>query len=256
MYCLKSGFVSNGVTYFIRFFFIGAYGPTISAIITTFLFEKSGALRALLKRLLLWRASFKTYLAIVAIPVLFMLFGIWIYDLFIGPIGDFSTGKVALIPAMLGYGLFAGPMGEELGWRGYLLPKLLEKYSATKSSVIIGIIWATWHTPLFFGPTGALVSNGDITFLNVSIYMLATICLSYLFTSMSFQTNGSVLIAILTHFSVNSALPILFFPNLTSHENFLTVFNLAIIPLVPLTIYVAFKNTRRFKEYAESKPVF
>ena len=146
---------------------------------------------------------------------------------------------------MVGYGLLAGPMGEELGWRGFLLPKLLESHSPTKSSIVIGLIWCTWHIPLFFGPTGALISNGDITFLNVSVYLLATICLSYLFTYLSSITNGSVLIAILTHLSANATLPIFFFPYLTSPENFLIVFKLTIIPLVLFTAYVGIKNRIR-----------
>ncbi|MCE7065753.1 CPBP family intramembrane glutamic endopeptidase [Dyadobacter sp. CY326] len=252
LYYLKSGAVQDSVTYFISFFFIGAYGPSLAAIITTGYFEGGTDLRTLLQKLLLWRASPKVYFAIFTLPVIFMLLGIYIYHLFIEPVGDFSMSKVAIIPSMVGYGLFAGPMGEELGWRGFLLPKLLERHSSTKSSIIIGLIWCTWHIPLFFGPTGALISNGDITFLNVSIYLLTTICLSYLFTYISSITNGSVLIAIFTHLSVNASLPIFFFPYLTSPPNVLIVWKLTIIPLVLLTAYVGIKN--RIRRNMKIKP--
>ncbi|MCF0064589.1 CPBP family intramembrane metalloprotease [Dyadobacter chenwenxiniae] len=245
LYYLKTDSVEDGMTYFISFFFIGAYGPTLAAIITTAFFEGSSALRALLKRLFIWRASPKVYLAVFALPIIFMFSGIYLYHLFVGSIGNVSLSKVALIPSIIGYSLFAGPMGEELGWRGYLLPKLLESHSSTKSSIVIGFIWVTWHIPLFFGPTGALISYGDITFLNVSVYLLATICLSYLFTYLSSIANGSVLIAILTHLSVNAGLPIFFFPNLTVPEKALIVFKLTIIPLVLFTAYVGTKNTIR-----------
>ena len=242
LFYLKSGVVQDSVTYFITFFFLGTYGPTLAAIITTVYFEGSIGLRALLGKLLLWRSSPKVYLAIFALPAFFMFLGIFIFHLFVGPVGDINTNKIALIPSIIGYSILAGPMGEELGWRGFLLPKLLEKLSTVKASILIGLIWCTWHIPLFFGPTGALISNGDITFLNVSIYLLATICLSYLFTYISAITNASVLIAILTHLSVNAALPIFLFPKLTSPENVLIVFKLTTIPLILFTAYIATKN--------------
>ncbi|MCE7062345.1 CPBP family intramembrane glutamic endopeptidase [Dyadobacter sp. CY343] len=245
LFYLKSGSEQDSVTYFISFFFIGTYGPTLAAIITTVYFEGSIGLRALLRRLFLWRASPKVYLAIFALPIFFVLLGIYIYHLFVGPVGDIGLSKIALIPSMIGYGILAGPMGEELGWRGFLLPKLLERHSNVKASTIIGLIWCTWHIPLFFGPTGALISNGDITFLNVSTYLVATICLSYLFTYISTITNGSVLIAILTHASVNAGLPIFFFPDLTSPENFVIVFKLTIILLILFTAYVVTQHEIR-----------
>lgn len=42
--------------------------------------------------------------------------------------------------------------GEEIGWRGYALPRLSERFGLPISSIVLGMIWATWHLPLFFFP--------------------------------------------------------------------------------------------------------
>jgi membrane protease YdiL (CAAX protease family) len=52
------------------------------------------------------------------------------------------------------FSLFSGPIAEELGWRGFALPRLQSKYNALISSLILGVIWTFWHIPFFF-TTGA-----------------------------------------------------------------------------------------------------
>jgi hypothetical protein len=54
------------------------------------------------------------------------------------------------------FGLFQGPLAEELGWRGFLLPRFLNKYSPLLASVIAGLVWAAWHSEVFFSPLPAL----------------------------------------------------------------------------------------------------
>ena len=54
-----------------------------------------------------------------------------------------------MIPTILWAGLFAGPLGEELGWRGFLLPEFQKRFPNLKSAIIIGIVWFIWHIPLF-----------------------------------------------------------------------------------------------------------
>jgi membrane protease YdiL (CAAX protease family) len=252
LHYLKTNPVQNGTNYFIRFFFLGAYGPTLSAIIMTITFDGVGTLRALMIRLFAWKASPKLYFTIFALPVLFMFLGIGLYYLFIGPVGNFSLSKISSIPFILGSMLLAGPLGEELGWRGYLLPMLRRNYSSTMSSFIIGVIWFCWHIPLFFAPFGTLVSNGQITPLNVSIYFVATICLSCIFTYLANITSGSIFIAILTHTSVNAGLALIFFSNLNTSQSHRLVFTFTMILLVLFTLFIGNKTAFRFEEDAKS----
>lgn len=88
--------------------------------------------------------------------------------------------------------LFGGPLQEELGWRGFLLPRLQKKFHPVFSAVIVGVIWSLWHLPLFvISATGY-----DNSFLG---YMAFTIILSIEITWIYNRTNGSLLFPILIH---------------------------------------------------------
>ena len=93
------------------------------------------------------------------------------------------------------------PILEELGWRGYILDRLQEKYSALTSSLILGVMWYFWHFPAFFLP-GSLFSVmpiGSITFWLFTVNLIAlSVCFSWIYNN----TNRSTLGAILFHMSI------------------------------------------------------
>ena len=93
--------------------------------------------------------------------------------------------------------LFILVVGEEIGWRGYALPRLLATRSMLSASLILGVLWGAWHLPTFFIPG---LPQHSIPF---SAFMLLTIAYSVLFTWMYVRTAGSVLIATLFHGSIN-----------------------------------------------------
>jgi membrane protease YdiL (CAAX protease family) len=87
---------------------------------------------------------------------------------------------------------------EELGWRGFALPALQERYDALIASVVIGIVWAVWHLPAFaFSIPGYTGSFALYTLLVVGI----SIVLTWLYNS----SGGSVLLAMLLHGGINAA---------------------------------------------------
>jgi len=105
------------------------------------------------------------------------------------------------IPVAFAYILiFMGPLGEEAGWRGFALKKMLGYLSPMKAAVLLGMIWSFWHLPLFFinGTTqNALASFGSIS--AILGYSLYTVMISVLITLLYIMSNGSVFGSILLH---------------------------------------------------------
>lgn len=89
-----------------------------------------------------------------------------------------------------------GPFGEEFGWRGYFLPRLLTGYTPLVASLILGVLWGIWHYPLYARTVFSTPPGG-------SAFVLSTVCFSILMTVFWFRTRGSILVAILFHWSVN-----------------------------------------------------
>jgi membrane protease YdiL (CAAX protease family) len=102
---------------------------------------------------------------------------------------------------------FGGPLEEELGWRGFLLPRLQARRSAFSASILLGLIWGLWHIPLYFvlgtGQYETAASAG-VTFA-IAAFVVWTMGLSVLFTWLFNETGGSLVIAILFHTAVNLA---------------------------------------------------
>ncbi len=93
--------------------------------------------------------------------------------------------------------LFSGPFSEELGWRGFALPRLQTKYNALVSSLILGVIWTFWHIPLFFTAGAAQMS------IPFPIYLVLVTTITIYLTWLYNNTRGSLIITILAHFFFN-----------------------------------------------------
>jgi membrane protease YdiL (CAAX protease family) len=103
-----------------------------------------------------------------------------------------------------------GPLGEEAGWRGFALKRMLRYVSPIKSALLLGIIWSLWHLPLFFieGTTqNALAAFGLLPAF--SCYLLYTVMISVLITLLSVMDGGSILGSMLFHTMGNLSLGVM-----------------------------------------------
>jgi len=115
-----------------------------------------------------------------------------------GPIGSRLPSEQGLLPAILGaVFLDPGPLGEELGWRGYALPRLMVGRSALSAAVILGLIWGAWHLPAFF------MSGMPQSRIAIVPFMIGSVAVSILMTWVYNSTGGSVLMTILMHLMFN-----------------------------------------------------
>ena len=92
--------------------------------------------------------------------------------------------------------------GEEIGWRGYALPRLAVRVGLARASLLLGLIWACWHLPLFFIPG---VDNYGQSF---PIFVVGVTALSVAIAWLYANTNGSLLLTMLMHSAVNQTVGI------------------------------------------------
>jgi membrane protease YdiL (CAAX protease family) len=88
--------------------------------------------------------------------------------------------------------------GEEIGWRGFALPRLASRFGLAPASIVLGLIWAVWHLPLFF--VGWADKHGQSFF----VYALQVTALSVAFAWLYARTGGSLLLCMLFHAAVNN----------------------------------------------------
>ncbi|MFD1334928.1 CPBP family intramembrane glutamic endopeptidase [Oceanobacillus iheyensis] len=99
--------------------------------------------------------------------------------------------------------LVRGPLGEELGWRGYALNELQKRYSPLKSSIIVGVLWGGWHTPLWF----AMGYTGIHLFKYILLFMIGILSFSIIM-AFFYNLNKNLMIPIIMHQLFNYSLVI------------------------------------------------
>lgn len=172
---------------------LALFGPTVAAIIVHKAMRQTSGLLELRNRFRLSPVLLAWCILAVLLP-LALLFPVWLlYNWWsFGPI-DFKLNHFSLLSIVVAVLI----VGEELGWRGFLLPYLLQRYSPVASSLIVGIVWAVWHLPNFLMPSYPHYG------LPFSAFVLMTIAFSVLFTWFHLRTDGSLAIAIIFHAALN-----------------------------------------------------
>ncbi len=178
----------------------GSLGPAVAALVVAGLFGGDGALPRLLRRAVAWRVPAIWHVIAWCSPL--ALFGVAALALTaVGITWDLTTfGRSLEYPELPAAGywlasiLFYG-FGEELGWRGFALPRLQHGRSALAATVLLSLGWALWHLPLFGFAAGLSRMGGpEIVGWYFSI-LTGAILFTWLFNS----TGGSVLIGAVFH---------------------------------------------------------
>jgi len=149
-------------------------------------------------------------------------------------ISRFNLRTTQLLPQIVVIILIA--LGEEYGWRGFLLPKLLIKFNLFYSSIILGLIWGCWHFPAYMIGTGVPLQ------MNFLVFLLWVI-LATLFINWIYYYTKSVLTSILAHISANAAFNyLLILPEFTKSMTTFWILILYLSVVVVTLFYVRRKN--------------
>ncbi len=108
-----------------------------------------------------------------------------------------------ILPTLLFWLLF-GPLPEEPGWRGYALEGLQVRWGPLLSSLVLGLVWALWHLPLFFIDSSWQAVEVGLLTQRFWLYMFNILLDTFIYTWIYNHTDRSILAAVLFHFSVNA----------------------------------------------------
>jgi membrane protease YdiL (CAAX protease family) len=190
--------IAEGTSNVVRL--LGVLMPAASAFILTAQTGGRSAVNNMLARLVLWRVHWKWWLAAVAGQPLLLGLAAFLFnwistDSAIVP--ELPASAVAFIVNIII--LLIATLGEEIGWRGVALPSLQQRHSSVKSSVLLGLLWATWHLPFWL-----LLDSFDrfgvgYLLLNFLFVLPLTFYITWFFN----QSKQSLLLPVLLHLTFN-----------------------------------------------------
>lgn len=181
--------------------YLGGFGPLVAAAIVVKLGE--GDLRTWAGQITTWRVDVRWWLVALGLPIVAVIVVSGLYIGFGGPydFGALVTPLLFYAPLLLFAVVFSGGLNEEPGWRGLAQPLLQERYSALTASLVIGVVWAVWHLPLFFAP---VAPHSDFPLLNQLLYFPTVVVWSVLL-GWVYNNSAGVLLAMFFHAGLNSA---------------------------------------------------
>ena len=198
----------------------GSFGPLVASFFLTYVERGMDGIKLIWHRGWYCEKKVYLYISLILIPGL-TFFSLLLASLPLGfnPIDLLEYKKYGfLFTEILITFFIGGPFQEEFGWRGYALDLLQSKWNALESSIILGGIWSTWHFPLFFIID---TPQANQSFINFTISIISV---SVIFTWLYNSTDGSILVAMIFHTSINVSY-LVFLPKISSSSNLIfTIF--------------------------------
>ena len=185
---------------------LGGLGPLMASFLTTWIFLKKEGVKHLLAKCLQLKPLL--YLAIALFSPFILAFIAVFMSYFIDktPIDLSGLLRAKEFPqfnllTFFIYNLIFFGFGEEVGWRGFALPRLQNKLNALSASLLLTVFWALWHIPLFFYRPG-YTSMG---FAGMMGWVFSLVTGSILLTWLYNSSNGNILICAVFHSTIDIA---------------------------------------------------
>jgi uncharacterized protein len=192
-------------------FLLGTIAPSLVALAITWRHERRDGVRRLLRQLTVLPTAARWYLFAVLYMAAAKLAVALLHRVVAGAWPPFGETPVYLMALAI---IVSTPVqaGEEIGWRGYALPRLAARMSLARASIVLGIIWSCWHLPFF------LIAGSDNFGQSFPMYLLAVTAISVAMAWLYWRTNGSLLLVMLMHAAINNTAGILRSPPVAANS--------------------------------------
>lgn len=177
----------------VAFGLLALFGPAIAAISVTGIVEGRSGLRHLLKRVVPGRIGLKWIATAIGLPILISTIVVVLNALLLGKPIVLMPNKAPVFTLIIGLLV----VGEEVGWRGFALPRLQTRFNSMTASLILGGLWAAWHLP------NAFIPGLGYYLTAFPVFLVYVVSMTVLFTWLANHTRGSVGIAWLFHAAIN-----------------------------------------------------
>jgi uncharacterized protein len=176
---------------------LGTISPSLIALALTGRAEGAAGMRALLRRVLQWQVSARYYVFAVGYMAAVKLTAAAAHRFVTGSWPRFWEEPWYVMAAAITISTWV-QAGEEIGWRGYALPRLAARWGLATGSIVLGVIWAVWHLPLFY------LHGADTYGQSFAAYLLQVVAISIAMAWLYWRTHGSLLLVMLMHASINN----------------------------------------------------
>ncbi len=175
---------------------LGGFGPLAAGFFVSYILGGE-EVSILLGSITKWRFSGRLWAFTLGVPPLLYLAAGLILALVVSVEISSGSPSFALYPLMIGVVAVIGGGQEEVGWRGFALPRLQERFDPVVAGAMLGVIWVLWHLPLF------AMAGSQQSSIPLLPYAAYTVGFSIIMTWLYNATGGSVLAAILFHAGAN-----------------------------------------------------
>ena len=184
----------------VAFGLLALFGPAIAAIIVTGIVEGRSGDKQLLLRAVQGRAGLKWIAIAAGLPLLVSATVVVLNAVLLGKPIAIVPNEAPVFTFIIGLLV----IGEEIGWRGFALPRLQTRFNSLTASLILGGLWAAWHLP------NAFIPGFEYYLTAFPVFLVYVVSMTVLFTWLANRTRGSVWIAWLFHAAINISAGFLF----------------------------------------------